>query len=86
VTHRGHYSGGVIILDEPVSLPEGALVLVQPEQRTPEVDPTGVAGSRVDDRTAEQIIEASCSRPAGTEDGTAFVSRRRWRRVPFGRG
>lgn len=57
MTFRGHYSGGVIILDEPVSLPEGAHVLVQPDESTPAADPTGVAGSWVDDRTAEQIIE-----------------------------
>jgi hypothetical protein len=57
MTYRGHVDGGVIVLDVPAKLPDGALVLVMPEKETKTKDPSGVAGSWVDDRTADEIIK-----------------------------
>ena len=56
MTLKGHVDNGVIILDEPVKLPNGTRVTIQ--SRTGKVkDPTGVAGSWIDDRSAEEIIK-----------------------------
>lgn len=33
MTYRGHYRNGVIVLDEPVELPEGAEVQIVSEER-----------------------------------------------------
>jgi hypothetical protein len=57
MTYRGHVSGGVIVLDAPAKLPDGASVLVVPEEETKIKDPTGIAGSWRDDRSAEEIIK-----------------------------
>ena len=32
MTYRGHLENGVVVLDEPVSLPDGARVRVEPEE------------------------------------------------------
>jgi hypothetical protein len=54
--YRGHVQGGVIVVDSPSRLPEGTHVLIRPERKTL-TDPSGVAGSWLDDRSAEEIIK-----------------------------
>jgi hypothetical protein len=55
--YHGHVSGGVIVLDDPVRLPDGVQVTIRPEESPPRRDPAGIAGSWADDRTAEEIIK-----------------------------
>jgi len=53
---RGHVSGGMIVLDDPISLPEGTPVIIK-TQNINNVDTSGVGGSWVDDRSADDIIK-----------------------------
>lgn len=53
--YKGHVDGKVIVFDEPVQLPDGTHVLVTLEGGELS-DPSGIAGSWDDCRTAEQII------------------------------
>jgi len=52
---RGKFSGGIIVLEDHVKLPEGTKVLVEPDKHS-HVDPTGIAGIWKDERSAEEII------------------------------
>jgi hypothetical protein len=54
--YRGHVHGGVVVVEGPGRLPEGTHVLIKPEKKTP-ADPTGIAGTWVDDRSAEKIVK-----------------------------
>lgn len=56
MTFKGHVDNGVIVLDEPATLPDGTHVLIQPEEQERR-DPTGIAGSWEDERTADEIIQ-----------------------------
>ncbi|OGJ85488.1 MAG: hypothetical protein A2268_03130 [Candidatus Raymondbacteria bacterium RifOxyA12_full_50_37] len=56
MTLKGHVDNGVIILDEPVNLPNGTRVTIQSKVGKVK-DPSGIAGSWVDDRSAEEIIK-----------------------------
>jgi hypothetical protein len=56
MTLKGHINNGAIVLDEPVKLPNGTRVTIQPKVGKVK-DPTGIAGSWIDDRSAEEIIK-----------------------------
>jgi len=56
MTLKGHIDNGTIVLDEPVKLPNGTRVLIQPKLNKLK-DPTGIAGSWIDDRSADEIIK-----------------------------
>lgn len=56
MTLKGHIDNGIIVLDEPMRLPNGTRVTVQPNTGKLK-DPTGIAGSWIDDRSAEEIIK-----------------------------
>ena len=56
MTIKGRISNGTIVLDKPVRLPEGTRVVVRPVPGKIK-DPTGIAGTWVDKRSAEEIIK-----------------------------
>lgn len=56
MTLRGRVEHGTIVLDEPVRLPEGAQVVIQ-FKKPNNNDPTGIAGSWIDNRSADEIID-----------------------------
>lgn len=56
MTFKGHVNNGIIVLDEPTKLPNGTHVLIQPQEQERK-DPTGIAGSWEDERTAEKIVQ-----------------------------
>jgi hypothetical protein len=55
MTLKGHIDNGVIVLDEPMKLPNGTRVLIQSKDVKIK-DPSGIAGSWIDDRSADEII------------------------------
>lgn len=54
---KGHFSNGVIVLDEPVSLPEGALVNVLAESSAPP-QPKNPAGPTILDLFSDLVGKA----------------------------
>jgi len=38
MTYKGHVKNGVVVLDEPVTLPEGTVVLVEPVEKPDDLE------------------------------------------------
>jgi hypothetical protein len=69
MTFKGRISAGSIILDEPINFPEGTHVIIEIE-KTKSIDSTGIAGSWIDDRSAQEIIQdIHSSRQSRTQGG-----------------
>ena len=54
--YRGQVHNGVIVVDGNMPLREGTRVIIEPARRNVS-DRTGVAGSWVDERSADEIIK-----------------------------